>query len=84
MPSRSHTMRSVSPIGVVILFLAAAALGRISVVGVRDQQAARAKLDAYDRIEYAQVYPEDSASTGDLVSSGDTPSSAPIRDTHSV
>lgn len=75
-------------LGVVIVFLAAAALGRISVVGVRDQQAARAKLDAYDRIEHAQVYPEDSATTdsnGDLVGTGNAArTSEPIRDTHSV
>jgi len=47
-----------SGLGVVIVFFAALALGRVSVVGVRDVQAAQARLDAYDKIEHATVYPE--------------------------
>lgn len=38
-------------LGVVIIALAAFALGRFSVIGVRDVKAARSRLDAYQRIE---------------------------------
>jgi hypothetical protein len=46
-----------SGLGVVIVCFAGIALGRISVVGVRDVSTSQAQLDAYRRIEEAPAYP---------------------------
>jgi hypothetical protein len=61
-------------LGVLIAFLAGTAIGRVTVVGVRDVEAARTKLDANDRIEHAPVYP-DETTTGTT-----TPSTVDVTD----
>lgn len=50
-------------LGVLIVFLAASALGRFSVIGVRDVAVAQRRLDAYRTIEGAPVYPDETAPT---------------------
>ncbi|HVY10410.1 MAG TPA: hypothetical protein VHB18_09720 [Mycobacteriales bacterium] len=46
-----------SGLGVVIVCLAGIAIGRISVIGVRDISGGQEQLDAYRRIENAEAYP---------------------------
>jgi hypothetical protein len=55
-----------SGLGVVIVGLAGIALGRISVIGVRDVPTTQAQLDAYRRIEEAAAYPGGPPRTIDL------------------
>jgi hypothetical protein len=80
-------------LGVLIVFLAAIALGRVTVVGVRDQRAAQARLDAQqqaDEQEHTTLYPEElptsAAGQSALVNAvGNDPYTAqPIRDFHTL
>lgn len=57
-----------SGLGVLIVALAGIALGRISVVGVRDLSTSQEQLDAYRRIENAEAYPGGPPRTIDLTS----------------